>query len=433
MIRPLYFFPLLLCMILGCIGSWRLGKQRAQQNERLLILSNRNIHSLITEAEPAPLTQEQLEAEQVAKLKKLGLRLENMSEDISQGHDIFLVFHEIALVADDLLEIPDPIWEKAYENLPADQRQQSLMSFKMLASLFASENSQKSRAESAFEKAISQPKMNPGLVNTALMAWLMAEPQAVQRRLLQELQSPNPAAWARTRYGVFHGVEKSEFSNTFNQITQIPDSKERSYVMREIGFSVSGYFSGEKKSWDTTAEPLLKNFLTHPKFESPENRSEVLGRVIKQRLKFETPQEAMAWVETLNLPKDSQPWVQQAIFDGWGSKDLAAAANWMLEKTPEEARSNMVNQVITQWTHANVIDVQIRRQAAEPDLAAAAEWLLTQAPADTDAAKATFAQSCLFYGKTQDALQWSEAITDPQLREKTTSQVKQKIEGKAAR
>ncbi len=382
--------------------------------------------SLGDPASEAPLSPE---------LAQLIRRAKALMDDETGAAELIRFFHDLARASAEIARMTDAQLEGLIKKHFAAQvpPEGLAMMSAPLRQMIAAFCGTAGGGKDAFNELIAKPGVTSNEWLLPLMNWGRQDFAGMQDRLLGAMDEEPPPAWIveGLGMGLLKGLNEAQFRRAVASAERISDSKMRQRLVQVLKENVDGFYTKPKDMWDAAGERAVKS-LCHQASLSPSEREEALSQVLEGRLRQESPAETIAWVEQLDLPTDFSLEASRALADAWAVKDRAAAATWWLARGTEAERSMKTERVIEGWTRATM-QPDVRRRLTDPDRAAAAEWLTTQPDAGSDRAKATLAESWLFYDEPVAALEWSSTIRDTALREETQKRLRRGIALREAR
>ena len=311
--------------------------------------------------------------------------------------------------------------DDVFGQLPESERGEAFKMIRMFSAMMA--DPKPLTAEKYAEKLAGTTDEIERMAN--LSKWGANDPAGLLRYWKTEAAKPNAPEWTIGQMGnSFLEIGLANPRLLMREAMTLDDPSLRQKMLQLL--HLNSLYTSEKSQWAADNDGLLKQLMT----ERPENREDELSGVLSMRLKRESPEEARAWVESLELGPGSKDWTDKALFSAWRSKDRNAAAEWMLEHTPPEQRADRIAEYVSWWTEAK-LPKDIKLKAAEPDIASCADWIVSLGiKPDTEKGISVLADGWIQAGEPAAALAWAQAIPDPATRanclEKVTTQIERR-------
>ena len=258
-----------------------------------------------------------------------------------------------------------------------------------------------------------------------LSKWAANDPAGLLQYWKTEAVKPAAPHWLKSGFGTsLREIGLADPRLLMREAMTGKDSSLRLFMLDEV--HLNGLYTGDKSQWADDSDGLLKQLMS----QKPDRRENELSAVLAMRLKHESPEEARAWVESLELGPDSKTWTEKSLLSAWRGQDRAAAAQWMLDHTPPEQRADSIAEYVGWWTNAKLPNAD-RLRAPEADIAGCADWILSLGISpDTEKGISVLAEGWILAGEPAAALAWAQAISDPATRttclDKVTTQIERR-------
>lgn len=367
-------------------------------------------------SEPAKLTKEEIAAAQV---ELLAILKSGSIDDGGPDGNMVRMMRQAARAACLFSKLTKSEQEDVIGQLPEADRGEAFMMVKMLSAMMGPDGVE-STGDYVRKLAIAKEDFER---MPALLQWAGADPSGLLAYWKTEAVKPDVPDWLKSEMGVaFLQIASTDPRLLLREAMTLEDPALRKIMLNPL--HLSSLYAGEKSQWAADSDALLKQLLT----EKPEGRDFELSGVLNMRMKRESPGEARAWVESLDLGPDSKTWTDKAVFDAWRIKDRTAAAQWMLENTPPDQRADSIAEFVSWWTDAKV-PKENRRTVPEPDIAGCADWILALGIGpDTEKGISVLADGWIQAGEPAAALAWAQSISDSDTRASSLEKVKTQIE-----
>ena len=255
-----------------------------------------------------------------------------------------------------------------------------------------------------------------------LSRWGAIDPVGLLQYWKTETAKSDAPEWLKNQIGTtFLEIGRANPRLLLSEAMTVKDPALRQSMLQML--HLDSLYAGDKSEW-AGSDGLLKQLMA----EIPDRREDKLSGVLAMRMKHESPEDARAWVESLELGADSKAWTQKSLLSAWRGQDRVAAAQWMLENTPLGQRSDSIAEYVGWWTDVK-LTAGMKRTAPEPDIAACADWILSLGiNPDTEKGISVLAGGWIQAGEPAAALAWAQAISDPATRDSCLKQVTTQIE-----
>jgi hypothetical protein len=385
------------------------------------IAGSKTTDPTVVPAGPAEATE--LSGEESTLLQKELLTLLREGKDSGEEliADELLMMRQVARAAYLFSKLSRTDQENVFGELPESQRGEAFMMVKMFSGLMSPP---KPPADSGYAKQLAGPQEEIERMVT-LSTWGAHDPKGLLHYYKTEFNKPDAPEWLKSHMGnAVRDIGLADPRLLLQEAMAADDPSLRQSMLQML--HLNGLYAGQKSQWTAENDGLLKQLMA----QLPDRRENELSGVLAMRMKSESPEEARAWVESLDLGPESKAWTDKALFSAWRMKDRNAAAQWMLDQTPLEQKADRIAEYVSWWTGAKV-PKENRLMAPEPDIAACADWILSLGISpDTEKGISVLAEGWIQSGEPAAALAWAQAISDPDTRtsclEKVTIQIERR-------
>ena len=230
-----------------------------------------------------------------------------------------------------------------------------------------------------------------------LSSWAQSDPDAAWEHIQKsdDVGADGPMGGrGMMMMGLFSSLAAQDPDKAFARLAELQDPQERQMALGGIAQSAFD---------DTSRNRLMDEISKLPDAnERKEARAAILGQ-----LAMMDPEKAMA--ATSALPAEERAEVSQRVGTSLMMSDPAVGANYLVENAAPHKKSEIYNQVISQWVGS--------------DANAAGAWLGAQPPSqDLDQARASFATR-VANRDPESAMAWAGQISDETQRTETMGQV----------
>lgn len=262
----------------------------------------------------------------------------------------------------------------------------------------------------------------PGSEWLTFRLWAAKRPAAAVEFWKSAAALPEPPDWIKSTTSVLFGqISESDPRLALAEALTISDQSLKKSAL--AGIHLASVFAGPKSQWTPDSGALVENLIA----ASPADQGRYLLEALAGRASQESPQESMAWIDSLNLGPDSQVWTDKILAESWGRKEPAAAADWLLNRVPEADRAREVHSIVQRWTLSN-LGTDERLRQPEPDIAACADWLLARGIGqETEAGMYQLSDAWVASGEPAAALEWAKAIPGGENRKMAINNVTRQI------
>lgn len=431
-IKPLLIFSSLLALSLT--AGWRSGAAsamaaKAVQGERpKAAAGNAGFdNGKAPDGNAAPASVESSASPDTASVRKeLESLLHMMDDDSRPGMDgEFFAMWGMARMAFLMQKLTPAEQESVFAKIPGDALpMEDIQEARMMIQAFGMMmGGGKGKTSDDYIKELGAVKKGqPEMAMMTLLSWASKDTPAALQYWKSQAALPEPPEWVRENGRmIFANVAMEEPVNAVREALSISDEKLRHEIAG--GLPLFGLFKGDKKDWPADGTETVKALL----HAVPENSEILLLGALSGRMRQETPQEGLKWVESLNLGPEAGDAVNNAVLSAWWGKNPQEAAAWRMSQIPPEKKADEVEQLVRRWTNAGV-SREARQQLPEPDIAGCADWILSLGIGpDTEKGISRLADGWIDAGEPAAAIAWARAIPNPEARQASLDNVTTQI------